>query len=413
MLKVLKELITTLEINLTYKMIRRLLLNIIYTLDLIFLKNDRYILFSSQPDLDDNSFAFFKHIIECKKSTEKHKIIWLIDNIENKNIFKNKINNCINNLNAEIIIVSKNSLKGLYYYLKSKFVFFTHGIYLGVKIPRNHIVVNLWHGMPLKNIGYLDDKKVISNSILTISTSSLYQEIMSKSFGIPSEDVLVTGQPRCDMLFAKLDIRDIFNLGNDLDKIILWMPTYRFSMTGDKRLDGIFNNSLPVLSDKDLLILNNHLKIKKNYLIIKLHVMDMLNELEFIKYSNIKIIKSDEFINLNISVYELLANVDLLLTDFSSVYIDFLLTLKPVGFLFDDIESYVSTRGFVFENYKEYMPAVEINNLNSLLAFLDEVFVNDIFEEKRLKLQDLLHEKKKNFSLNLFNELNERFSFLR
>jgi hypothetical protein len=59
------------------------------------------------------------------------------------------------------------------------------------------------------------------------------------------------------------------------------------------------------------------------------------------------------------------------------------------------------------------MPAVEINNLNSLLAFLDEVFVNDIFEEKRLKLQDLLHEKKKNFSLNLFNELNERFSFLR
>ena len=106
-------------------------------------------------------------------------------------------------------------------------------------------------------------------------------------------------------------------------------------------------------------------------------------------------------------------NVDLLLTDFSSVYIDFLLTLKPVGFLFDDIESYVSNRGFVFENYKEYMPAVEINNLNSLLAFLDEVFVNDIFEEKRLKLQDLLHEKKKNFSLNLFNELNERFSFLR
>ncbi len=96
----------------------------------------------------------------------------------------------------------------------------------------------------------------------------------------------------------------------------------------------------------------------------------------------------------------------------TSVYIDFLLTLKPIGFIFDDLEEYSSGRGFVFENYKEYMPSVQIINLSSLLSFIDEVFINDLFHSDRLKLLDLLHDKKKNFSQNLFNILNNNLKFL-
>ncbi len=47
-----------------------------------------------------------------------------------------------------------------------------------------------------------------------------------------------------------------------------------------------------------------------------------------------------------------------------------------------------------------------------LLSFIDEVFINDLFHSDRLKLLDLLHDKKKNFSQNLFNILNNNLKFL-
>jgi CDP-glycerol glycerophosphotransferase len=393
-------------------MLRRLFLNVIYYLDVFIPKHQNWILFASQPDFSDNASAFFKFILEKKERKKNCKIIWLVDN-NNKIDCKNKIQNCTNSLNATINVVTKNSILGIWYYFRSKFVFYTHGVYLGVKIPKNHIVINLWHGMPLKNIGFLDGKEVVAKSSLAISTSKIYQDIISKSFDLSLENVLITGQPRCDLLFKKVNLSQIFSLPSDLDKLILWLPTYRSSIVGDKRVDGNFKESLPVLSDEDLFTLNSHLKSKNYYLIIKLHVMDILNEVDFKQYSNIRVVTNYEFISLNISLYELLGNIDLLLTDFSSVYIDFLLTLKPVGFLFNDLDNYNSSRGFVFENYKEYMPGVKMNNLNSLLSFLDDVFHNDVYEEKRFKLQNILHDKKKDFSLSLFNDLDKRFGFLK
>ena len=104
-------------------MFRKLLLHIIYCLDLIILKNKNWILFSSQPDFSDNSFAFFQYIIKKKETKKDCKIIWLVDNINNKIDCENKIKKYTNNLNAQIIVVIKNSFYGLWYYLKSRFFF--------------------------------------------------------------------------------------------------------------------------------------------------------------------------------------------------------------------------------------------------------------------------------------------------
>ena len=130
-------------------------------------------------------------------------------------------------------------------------------MYHGVKIPNNHVVVNLWHGMPLKNIGYLDGKKVIPQSSLAIATSKVSQEIISQSFGLNTNNVLITGQPRCDLMFDKIDLKQIFELEDTIEKVILWLPTYRHSIIGDIRVDSNYGYNLPVLSDKDLIVLNN------------------------------------------------------------------------------------------------------------------------------------------------------------
>ena len=45
---------------------------------------------------------------------------------------------------------------GLYYFLTSKYFFYSFGKY-PIKPSNNQIVVNLWHGMPLKKIGNLEE----------------------------------------------------------------------------------------------------------------------------------------------------------------------------------------------------------------------------------------------------------------
>lgn len=393
-------------------MIKDFILYIIFILDKLIKKDEKLLVFSSQPDLDDNSFAFFKYIIEEKRVRSKLRVVWLIDDINSKTKYIEKVESCKNRVAAEVSFVKKNSLLGVFYYVRSRYVFFTHGIFLGVRVPKNHIVVNLWHGMPIKNIGYLNTNTRVVNSSVVISTSKKFQEIMSKAFQKEKADVLITGQPRCDFLSQKVDVREIFNIDNDIQEIILWMPTYRNSTYGEIRLDGNFSGHFPILDVDDLYNLSDFLKKKNYFLLIKVHIMDHLNNFDFPEFSNIKIIKSKEFMQYPINLYELLGNIDLLLTDFSSVYIDFLLTLKPIAFLFDDFDDYISNRGFVFNNIEEYMPAISLNSLDGLKRFLNEVFVDDSYVDKRVNIRNELHDVKSNFSKELYDVLSERYNFL-
>ena len=61
----------------------------------------------------------------------------------------------------------------------------------------------------------------------------------------------------------------------------------------------------------------------------------------------------------------MLGSSDALITDYSSVYFDYLLLDKPIGFTVDDMELYIKDRGFIFNNPEEYMPGKRyIMNMN-------------------------------------------------
>ena len=79
----------------------------------------------------------------------------------------------------------------------------------------------------------------------------------------------------------------------------------------------------------------------------------------------------------------------MLLTDFSSIYIDYLLLNKPIGFLISDFEQYSNSRGFVFKNPKEFMPGEIITKRDELIPFIEKVLClkQDDFEEKKTEMQ--------------------------
>ena len=79
-----------------------------------------------------------------------------------------------------------------------------------------------------------------------------------------------------------------------------------------------------------------------------------------------------------------------LLTDYSSVFFDFLLTLKPIGFVIDDISQYGSMRGFTVEDPLGLMPGHKIYNVDDLKKFIADLVAGvDPYSDERQRINDL------------------------
>lgn len=383
-------------------MINKLII-IISKLLILFSKGRKKIVYHSFSDFSDNSFAMFLYV---NANHKEYKNIWLVDNYSKKENYIKLARKY--GVNDEFIILKKKSLKSVFYYLTADYVFHTHGLFNLFGLIPNQKKINLWHGMPLKNIGYLDDKNSsVQTSNRHISTSPFFQDIIRQAFGVTNDEVLVVGQPRNDLLFDKISLNTIFNK-KKFTKTILWMPTYRKSIVGDIREDGNISIETDFLNESSLFTLNKHLQDLNTICYVKIHPMDYRKKTDFKLYNNIVFIDNDDFENKEVSLYSVLSSIDILLTDFSSIYIDFLLLDKPIGFVFSDFEEYTNSRGFVFSNPIEYMPGEIITTIDELNKFIKNVLLDkkDNYKDKRKKITKLFHSYDKNFSKIIFQKIN-------
>ena len=343
-------------------------------------KNKNKVCFVSHPDFSDNSMSVFDYMVS--KKTMKYEIVWLVNDLyipseieELKKQFKLKV-------------VKLKSLLGILNYMTSKYIFYTHGALNGVECLDKQIVVNLWHGMPLKNIGYLDNKtkEEVAHFTYTIATSEEFQNVLSKVFGVDKNKVLITGLPRNDRMNKFKDVLNKLGInGQQYNKKILWMPTFRKSSVGDKRKDGISKDGqLPLLTTEELVNLNKYLNDNKDLLIIKLHPMDTLAKKDFSELSNIKVIINDDFKIIGEQLYSIFKEIDALITDYSSVYFDYMILDKPIGFVMNDLGEYSSSRGFVFEDIYDWIPGPIIKDVAQLHNFIEQIN-NNVDDYKNIR----------------------------
>lgn len=322
--------------------------------------------FNSYPDFTDNAYAMYSFLYH--QYGDKYHYVWLINEGKNIEAIKENIGK-----EACVTVVKKKSMKGLWLFLRARHVFYTHGIFESILVRQTgDKMINLWHGMPLKRIGLMDNKSIgyMHNLQYTIATSPLFQKLMAESFGVNAKQVLVVGQPRCDMLNESTDFFD----GMDIDvgkfkSIGIWMPTYRKSIVAtEMREDGNYEDGkIGFLHATELGELNNELRKTGNLLIIKLHPMDALQKYKFEDYSNILILKLENF---HYQLYPLLGKCDFLITDFSSVWVDYELCNKPMAFVVDDFENYKSNRGFTLDNLLDVLPGTLLKSKEELLNFI-------------------------------------------
>lgn len=327
-------------------------------------KSKRILVFSSFPDYTDNAYAFYKYL-ESERRGE-FDLIWIFSD---KSSFQKY---------SGVRAYYKYSISGVFYFCRARFVFCTHGLYSFLDLRQGLKIVNLWHGMPLKTIGCLDPQSGGVNPTKAdylIATSPMFQEIMSKAFNdMPLERVLLTGQPRNDLLFEPTDF--FTNRGIDTSKyksIGIWLPTYKQSFVGDVRQDGVFNaNGISFLSLEDLFNLDKFLVQTNNLLIVKLHPMDVLQNYEFPLFDNLIIIKQKDFKE---QLYPLLGACSYLLTDYSSVWVDYCILKRPIGFVMNDVEEYRNSRGFTIDNLLSKLPGSIIETYRDLCDFIDKPIV--------------------------------------
>ncbi|MDB1921692.1 CDP-glycerol glycerophosphotransferase family protein [Clostridium tertium] len=364
---------------------RWLIIKILCNLNKLIRKKDK-IVFHSFPDFCDNSKAIYDYCLKIKLN-KTYKFSWLVDEVSS-----------YDNIQIEnVSFIKRRSLMGLFNYLSAKYVFHTTGLFGNIMPTKKQKIISLWHGMPLKTIGLLDElsKDIYKNFKFsyTVATSNKFKCIMQKAFGCEADKVLVTGQPRNDLLFSDENTLQKI-IKTPKNKVILWMPTYRKSSKGHIREEGLESETgLPLLTKENILELDQFLQLLNFVIIIKIHPMQNIDITIKKNLRNIIIIENDYLMSNNIELYKLLGEIDVLLTDYSSVYLDFLIKDKPIGFILNDFEKYSNSRGFVFENPLSMMPGERIYNLEGLMNFLLDINNNiDKHKESRVKINSIVNE---------------------
>lgn len=310
----------------------------------------------SFPDFDDQTRGILTHL-------EDHQVVILISGDRTKKPAW---------LDERVLLIRKKSIRGIWILLTSSQIFYTHGVFLGFKkiAYSRQKLINMWHGMPLKNIGLLDNKTQVPDCHYVYSTSPFFQKLMSEAFGKKLNEVLISGLPRNDILTKKVVNPALIQLKKEYDNIYVWLPTYRKSSIGDVREDG-GSTSIYCFDEFDVNKLNEILKKKNSLVIIKPHPMAVLDKVND-DHSNIMIINEDWLFKHEMTLYELLGASDMLWTDFSSVFVDYLLTQNPILFLTPDLESYKNNRGLTFDLSEIDLPGEIIlveNDLFNLIEF--------------------------------------------
>lgn len=276
--------------------------------------------------------------------------------------------------------------QGLGYFLTSKYAFYSFGKY-PIKPSSRQVVVNLWHGMPLKTVGNLE--KGFENVdyhyfTYTIATSPMFADIMSRSFKCPLENVLLTGQPRCDVLFGG-SVRP--------EKNILWLPTYRNSdRLGSNNSNLSHGFDFPLVENVSQLEELNSLLVSLGYtLTIKPHPLQ--NEtMSLGEYSNIKVVTQQDCDSLGITIYDMFMSSSALITDYSSVSFDYLLLDKPIAFTMDDFSEYDGSRGFSVADPQSLMAGCKVRSFEGLLEYVRNVANGvDDYSSERARVNALVN----------------------
>jgi CDP-glycerol glycerophosphotransferase (TagB/SpsB family) len=157
------------------------------------------------------------------------------------------------------------------------------------------------------------------------------------------------------------------------------MPTHR--QGGETSLAYLLN---------DLKSVNSRLAELHVILLVKVHRFH-LGEVRLLdrSLSNVLFVKDED---IDQDIYNILSETDLLITDYSSVYFDYLLLNKPIIFAPFDIDSYIASERPLYYNYADVTPGPKARNWDEVIKCIEAIVrKSDVYEEQRLKVDSVFN----------------------
>ena len=291
----------------------------------------------------DNPKAFFEYI----NSEQQHiHAVWICK--------ESTVIEQVNTLGFKAF--HEKSLLGIWYQLRAEFVFICQSLHADIYAPcigKRTTVVNLWHGLPLKKIMYdvfgdkatkknltgkLFDKLSSYNNIRNdylLATSEETQKILSKAFRVPKERTIITGFPRNDVF-----LKPLTKAKNSIYKCI-YMPTFRGGIGSECDLFTQYGFNVKAIDEA---LLKHNIA-----LVLRMHPVNKPPQYLMEEIEDTKSISIDH----SADVYETIVNYDCLITDYSSIYFDFLLTDKPIVFTPFDLVRYKQNERALYFDFSE------------------------------------------------------------
>lgn len=354
----------------------------------------------------DNTRLFFEYM---NKKHPEVKTVWLSKNPAVLKRLKD----------AGYEACSSNSLKGIRYCLKAGALFSTSGSEVMDMFCNGVTHFSLWHGMPLKMILRDDDKSRIADkepffntlykkvlkkmSILeyyddlyTLTSSDFFVPYLSTAFGIPENRILPTGLPRLDAYNNNNKEPLIEKIRKDFPecRIVLYMPTFRTS-AWTKEIFNPFDSKFQFEEDAFM----KSLEETNTVFLYKPHFCD--SELLESKKRNKRFITiTDEDYD---EMYNFVGQTDILMTDYSSIYFDYIPLKKPVILTPFDYEEYLKTSRNMYFDYK-LMEGYNCNNWNDVYETLKNKDLKPVSEESIERFASYV---KGNSSEVLYNKVKE------
>lgn len=333
-------------------------------------------------------FAMFEHKFDCVMLTNN---IFQLKELKAKKYNAAKLNSIKGHIllaQAKVIIVDQGDNSALLT-LKSK----------------KQKTFQLWHGIPLEHMNLLTNityDYFLSTSDF-VSESGFKKVFLAKNFlnfGYARNDILLRKTKKSDLIFTDEKMYEfVSNAQQNGQKIIIYMPTFRESDFNEGEIQ-ISNLGL------DFDQLNNFLKTKNAYFIIKFH--------PFVHFYYDKFFKNSAFSNILFydaqkDIYPLLKFADILAGDYSSVYYDFLLLDRPILFyLYDHGKCSKMAHGYIYE-FDDYSPGKKAYNKSEFHQILENALNGeDEFKKEReilrKKLFDFADDKSCDRIMQIFKE---------
>ncbi len=343
----------------------------------------------------DNSKYVYEWILEQNKPSHA---VWVT---RNKNVYRE-----LKRQGRPVVLST--SLSGVLCVLRARVGIFTNSLYdlaiLPSLIPQRVSLIALRHGRSVKRIRFARQMHMISDlekhdrlfeSKLiryAISTSDMISSMQEECLQIGRDKHIVTGYPRNDLLNTctteDMSIWTDF-IGNKVrdSKVILYAPSWRHGREATKFFP---------FDDFDTSLLVDFLEKQNIVLLLRPHMNDLFKYPDLVRFLSGLCEKS---VHIRLAGHDVLADVntilpfaDMLISDYSALYHDYLLLDRPMLFVPYDYDEFSQQNGFLYD-YKALLPGPWLTSMSEFFTAVNSVVEgNDTHKVQRHRLKQMIHQ---------------------